>query len=172
VAAGLRIHEALALSESDLARRGALLVRRGRQVLVSATTRELVAHELPSDVTLSYLGEHRLKDLDRPERLFQVVVAGLPSRLPALGSLSGEPVGPGALPLPANLTVGREDEVRALGSRLREGVRLLTLTGPGGVGKTRLAIEAARAVRAHFADGSRHAALDSTRRPEDVPDQR
>jgi predicted ribonuclease YlaK len=87
-------------------------------------------------------------------------------------------------PLPANLTVGREDEVRALGSRfredevralgsrLREGVRLLTLTGPGGVGKTRLAIEAARAVRAHFADGSRHAALESTRRPEDVPDQR
>jgi hypothetical protein len=172
VAAGLRIHEALALSESDLARRGALLVRRGRQVLVSATTRELVAHELPSDVTLSDLGEHRLKDLDRPERLFQVVVAGLPSRLPALGSLSGEAVGPGALAVacePDGRPRGRGPRARV---RLREGVRLLTLTGPGGVGKTRLAIEAARAVRAHFADGSRHAALDSTRRPEDVPDQR
>jgi predicted ATPase/class 3 adenylate cyclase len=141
----------------------------GGQVLLSASTRALTAGELPSDVAVCDLGDHRLKDLDRPERLFQLVVADLPSRFPVLASLSDAPVGPGALPLLPNRTIGREDEVRAVCARLGAGARLLTLTGPGGVGKTRLAIETAHAARSRFADGARLVALDATRRAEDVP---
>jgi class 3 adenylate cyclase len=60
----------------------------GGQVLISSSTRELVVDELPSDVALRDLGEHRLKDLDRPERLFQLVIGDLPADFPALASLS------------------------------------------------------------------------------------
>jgi predicted ATPase/DNA-binding SARP family transcriptional activator len=74
------------------------------------------------------------------------------------------------LPVPPNRTIGREHDVAAVGERLRAGpVRLLTLTGPGGVGKTRLAVEAARAVQADFADGAHFVSLAAQRRPHDVP---
>jgi predicted ATPase/DNA-binding SARP family transcriptional activator len=74
------------------------------------------------------------------------------------------------LPVPPNRTIGREDEVVAIGERLRAGsMRLLTLTGPGGVGKTRLAVEAARAVQADFADGAQFVSLAAQQRPEAVP---
>ena len=85
------------------------------------------------------------------------------------------PVAPSApssrgLPVPPNRTIGRDHEVAAVGERLRAGsVRLLTLTGPGGVGKTRLALEAARAVQASFADGAHFVSLAALHRPEDVP---
>jgi class 3 adenylate cyclase len=108
----------------------------GGQVLISASTRELVVDELPRDVAVSDLGEHRLRNLDRPEHLFQLVIAGLPADFPALASLSpgsGEVTG---LPPSPNRTIGRADDVRAIVGRLRAAdVRLLTLTG--GVGKTR-----------------------------------
>ena len=118
----------------------------GGQVLISSSTRELVADELPDDVALRDLGEHRLKDLDRPEHLFQLVVGDLPADFPPLASLSPGSGGANGLPPSPNRTIGREDDVRAIADRLRvDGVRLLTLTGPGGVGKTRLALEAARA---------------------------
>jgi len=75
-----------------------------------------------------------------------------------------------ALPAPPNRTIGRAHELVAIGDRLRTGsVRLLTLTGPGGVGKTRLAIEAARSAEGDFADGARFVSLAALQRPEDVP---
>ncbi len=76
----------------------------------------------------------------------------------------------GRLPIPPNRTIGRDGDVVAVGQRLRAGsVRLLTLTGPGGVGKTRLAVEAARAVAEDFADGAHFVSLAALDRPEDVP---
>jgi predicted ATPase/DNA-binding SARP family transcriptional activator len=82
------------------------------------------------------------------------------------------PVAPSTrgVPVPPNRTIGREHDVVTIGEQLRAGsVRLLTLTGPGGVGKTRLALEAARAVRADFTDGAHFVPLAALRRPEDVP---
>jgi predicted ATPase/class 3 adenylate cyclase len=141
----------------------------GGQVLISGATRELVADELPSDVALRDLGEHRLKDLDRPERLFQLVVGGLPADFPPLASPSAGSGGANGLPPSPNRTIGRAEDVRAIAGRLGAGeVRLLTLTGPGGVGKTRLALEAARAVKADFADGAYFVSLAALRRADDV----
>jgi class 3 adenylate cyclase len=142
----------------------------GGQVLISRSTRELVGDELPGGVALRDLGEHRLKDLDRPEHLFQLVVGGLPADFPALTSLSPGSGQANGLPPSPNRTIGRADDVRAIADRLRaDGVRLLTLTGPGGVGKTRLALEAARAVQADFADAAYFVSLAALQRPEDVP---
>ena len=142
----------------------------GGQVLVSSSTRELVADELPGDVALRDLGEHGLKDLDRPEHLFQLVVGDLRADFPPLASVSPgsrEAIG---LPPSPNRTIGRTDDVQAIVERIRvDGVRLLTLIGPGGVGKTRLGLEAARAVRADFAAGARFVSLAAVRRAEDVP---
>jgi predicted ATPase/class 3 adenylate cyclase len=142
----------------------------GGQVLISGATYALVADELPADVALRDLGEHRLKDLDRPEHLFQLVVGGLPADFPSLASLSAGPGGAGGLPPSPNRTIGRADDVRAIADRLRvDGVRLLTLTGPGGVGKTRLGLEAARAAKADFADGACFVSLAAVGRADDVP---
>jgi predicted ATPase/class 3 adenylate cyclase len=142
----------------------------GGQVLISRPTRELIADDLSPDVVLKDLGEHRLKDLDRPEHLFQLVVGGLPPDFPPPASSPAPAGAPDALPPAPNRTVGREDDVRAIAARLRAGdVRLLTLTGTGGVGKTRLAVEAARAVQADFAEGARLVWLAGLRRGEDVP---
>ena len=139
----------------------------GGQVLISSSTRELVADELPADVALRDLGEHRLKDLDRPEHLFQLVVGDLPADFPPLASLSPGSGRANGLPPSPNRTIGRDDDVRAIVDRLRvDGVRLLTLTGPGGVGKTRLGLEAARAVEADFA---RRRALRLARRAAERP---
>src|SRR6478736_376585 len=142
----------------------------GGQVLVSSSTRELVADELPPDVAIKDLGEHRLKDIERPEHLFQLVVGELPADFPALASRSPGSREANGLPPSPNRMIGREVDVRVIADRLRvDGVRLLTLTGPGGVGKTRLALEAARAVKADFADGAYYVSLAALRRPGDVP---
>jgi predicted ATPase/class 3 adenylate cyclase len=107
----------------------------GGQVVLSQTTRDL------TDVETRDLGEHRLKDLTQPQRLHQLVAPGLATDFPALRTLENRPTN-----LPAQTTplVGRTAEVEALQVLLADdGVRLVTLTGPGGTGKTRLALHAA-----------------------------
>jgi predicted ATPase/class 3 adenylate cyclase len=122
----------------------------GGQVVVSSATAELVAASLAEDVELRDLGRHRLKDLARDERLFQLNVEGLASEFPPLKSLGGA----SSLPRPATPLVGRDGELAELKALLSSATtRLVTLTGPGGSGKTRLAIELARSLVATFPDG-------------------
>jgi len=140
----------------------------GGQVLVSSATRELVVAELDAGVALDDVGEHRLKDLERPERLYQVVADELAAEFPPPRS-EAQANGASGLPPAPNRTIGREADVRAIAGRIRDGdVRLLTLTGPGGVGKTRLAVEAARALERYYADGARFVSLAPLNRHEDV----
>jgi predicted ATPase/class 3 adenylate cyclase len=132
----------------------------GGQVLLSETTSALVADELPEGVGLRGLGEHRLKDL-RPERLFQLVAAGLRTDFPPIRSLDRQPNN-----LPTQLTsfVGRDTELAEAG-QLLERTRLLTLTGPGGTGKTRLSLQLAADVADRFPDGVWFVALEPVRDP-------
>src|SRR5215211_7248930 len=123
----------------------------GGQVLLSLTTQELVRDQLPADIELWDLGEHRLKDLGRPEHVFQLATSGLTADFPPPHTLN---VHPNNLPLQSTPLVGREREVEAVALRVRgEEVRLLTLTGPGGTGKTRLGLQAAADLLEAFSDG-------------------
>jgi predicted ATPase/class 3 adenylate cyclase len=144
----------------------------GGQILLSSATREVLEDDLRPEIAFRDLGEQRLKDFDRPEHLFQVVARDLPADFAPMVSVAfsrSDGAGGGVAP-PPNRTVGRAGDVRAIGDRLRVAtVRLLTLTGPGGVGKTRLAVEAARAVQSDFADGARFVDLAPVSRSEDVP---
>jgi len=121
----------------------------GGQILLSDTTHALVAKDLPQGVSLRDLGEYRLKDLAGPDRLFQVVVADLPADFPPLKSLD---VLPNNLPVQLTSFIGRERE-KAEVRRLLSTSRLLTLTGSGGAGKTRLALQVAAEVLEGFHDG-------------------
>lgn len=120
----------------------------GGQVVLGKATVE--AAVLPAGVTLRDLGEHRLKDLDRPEWIYQLVIEGLPSDHPPLRSLET----PTNLPAMPSALLGRERELREMGELLAHSdVRLVTATGPGGTGKTRLAVAVAEAARGAFANG-------------------
>ena len=123
----------------------------GGQVVVSSATAALIGDQLPPKTTLRDLGEHRLKDLERSERLFQLVHPELPSEFPPLATLDRRP---NNLPTQTSAFVGREGELREIRARLDDDrVRLITLTGPGGTGKTRLALRAAADQVDRFTDG-------------------
>src|SRR5207249_7585016 len=123
----------------------------GGQVLLSQATRHLVEHHLPEGVSLQDLGEHRLKDLQQKSHLFQLVIAGLPADFPPLKALDTHPHN---LPVQPTPLIGRQREVAAVQQLLlREDVRLLTLTGPGGSGRTRLGLHVAAELSDHFPDG-------------------
>jgi predicted ATPase/class 3 adenylate cyclase len=138
---GLDVHRAARLCEAG----------HGGQVLLSAATRELVAHHLPDDVTLRDLGEHRLRDLQRSERIYQAVIAGLPETFLPLRTIGGVP---NNLPAARTSIIGRDDEIeQARALLLRDDVGLVTLTGPGGAGKTRLGLQIATSLLDRFEDG-------------------
>jgi predicted ATPase/class 3 adenylate cyclase len=139
----------------------------GGQVLLSLPTHEMVRDQLPAGVNLAELGEYRLKDLFRPERIFQLSAPGIPSEFPPLRTLEASP---NNLPMQPTPLVGREREAGEVAERLRsEEVRLLTLTGPGGTGKTRLALQAAADLLEEFEDGVFFVALAAITDPELVP---
>ncbi|MBX7237582.1 MAG: tetratricopeptide repeat protein [Caldilineales bacterium] len=121
----------------------------GGQILLSGATRELVRDSLPADSELIGLGEKRLKDLLRPEHLFQLNIAGLLSTFPPLKTLDSFPNN-----LPTQLTsfIGRENEIAEVKQEL-ESHRLVTLTGSGGVGKTRLSLQVAAELLDKFEHG-------------------
>jgi predicted ATPase/class 3 adenylate cyclase len=121
--------------------RGARIMSAGHggQVLMSQVTGDLVADFLPPGTSLRDLGEHRLKDLGRAQRLYQLVVEGLSSDFPALKTLESKRTNLPAQPTPL---IGRDRELAELEALLgRADVRLVTLTGPGGTGKTRLGLQ-------------------------------
>lgn len=136
----------------------------GGQIVLSDAVRALAADGLPSDWAIRDLGLHRLKDVPDPERLYQLDVPGLRHEFPPLRGGAD-----GAIHLPTRLTsfVGRDGELQTLGRLLGE-VRLLTLTGPGGSGKTSLALELARRHGSGFADGTWFVPLQTVRDPAEV----
>ncbi len=122
----------------------------GGQVILSDATRGLVEHALPDGASLRDLGEHRLKDIVHPEHLHDLVIEGLPADFPPPRTLDASP---NNLPLQLTSFVGREEEIAEV-RRLLGRTRLLTLTGAGGTGKTRLALQVAAEVLTEYRDGS------------------
>jgi predicted ATPase/class 3 adenylate cyclase len=142
---GLDVHRAARIANAG----------HGGQVLLSASTRALVEGSLPDRVAIREKGEHRLKDLSRPERIWEMVIGGLPGEFPPLRTLNAVPNN-----LPTQLTsfLGRQQEIADARQLLLDG-RLLTLTGPGGTGKTRLALQIAADATDRFPDGIYFVAL-------------
>jgi predicted ATPase/class 3 adenylate cyclase len=129
----------------------------GGQVLLSQSTRDLVSVEARD------LGEHRLKDLTQPQRLHQLAAPGLETQFPALRTLENRPTN---LPAQATPLVGRASELETIHALLEdEEIRLVTLTGPGGTGKTRLALHAAAHAVELFPNGVWFIALEAVQDP-------
>ena len=135
---GLEVHRAARVAA----------VAHGGQVLVSESAAVLVRDGLPAGAALADQGVHRLKDLGRPERIFQLTAAGLQAEFPPLRSL-GNPALPNNLPAQLSAFIGRDREVAEVRALVRS-CRLVTLTGAGGCGKTRLGLQ----VAAELLDGS------------------
>jgi predicted ATPase/class 3 adenylate cyclase len=122
----------------------------GGQILLTQTAADLALPDLSPDFALRDLGAHRLKDLPRAEHIFQLVATDLPVDFPALRSLDAFP---NNLPVELTSFIGREHELAELGTLL-SATRLLTLTGSGGTGKTRLALRLASSQLESYADGA------------------
>jgi predicted ATPase/class 3 adenylate cyclase len=139
-----------------------MAVAHGGQVVCSQVTAELIRDGLDDGLNLVDLGEHRLRDLSRPERVFQVQASGFTRTFPQLVSLDAFP---GNLPVQANAFVGRQDEVARVAASLAQ-LPVVTLTGVGGVGKTRLALQVAGEVVPGFRDGAWLIELAGVRDPD------
>jgi predicted ATPase len=152
---GLDVHRAARIASAG----------HGGQVLLSETTKALVERGLPDGISLRDLGRHRLKDLPTPEHIYQLELDGLPADFPAIRSLDARP---NNLPMPVTTFVGRERQIEEVKTRLAAS-RLLTLTGPGGTGKTRLSIRVAEELLDDYRDGCWFVALDTLRETDLVP---
>lgn len=139
-------------------------IAHGGQTVCSGSTFELVQDHLPDGVTATDMGTHRLKDLTRPEHVFQLNVTGLESSFPPLNSLDAV-----ANNLPEQMTelIGRDTELAEMKKLLSE-TRLLTVLAPGGTGKTRLAIQAAADLVAEYPDGVFFVALADLSTSDDI----
>ncbi|HEV8470743.1 MAG TPA: adenylate/guanylate cyclase domain-containing protein, partial [Candidatus Limnocylindria bacterium] len=137
----------------------------GGQVLLTDATATLARADLGDGLSLRDLGEFRLKDLAHPEHLYQLVIDGCPADFPPLRSLDRTPTN---LPPQPSTFVGRAREI-VEGQRLLESARLITLTGPGGTGKTRLSLRIAEESAQEFADGTYFVPLAPITDPELVP---
>jgi hypothetical protein len=138
----------------------------GGQILISEATRGLVEQALPEGASsFRDLGDHRLKDIAVPEHLYQLPIEGLPADFPAPRTLDARP---GNLPVQLTSFVGREQEIAEVRALLEQ-TRLLTLTGAGGTGKSRLALQVAAELLAGFRDGAFFVDLSSVTDPALVP---
>jgi predicted ATPase/class 3 adenylate cyclase len=138
----------------------------GGQVLVTQATRDLAGGRLGGGFGLQRLGEFRLPGLAEPELVYQLTHAGLPAEFPPLVTPAERT---GNLPVPVSSFIGRASELERAWAALGQG-RVVTLTGPGGVGKTRLAVQAAAQVAPWFGDGAWLAELAPVRDPAGVAD--
>jgi len=154
LAAALAAQHALMAEDWDqlpLRVRVALHAGHGGQILLTRAVLELIGERLPPGVESRDLGERRLRDITRPERIYQVVAPDLPSDFPPLRTLD---LRPNNLPAFSTSFIGRERQVAAICALLRRAdVRLLTLTGAGGTGKTRLALQVAADLLDDFEHG-------------------
>jgi predicted ATPase/class 3 adenylate cyclase len=139
-----------------------LAVGHGGQILLSSSVRELLLDDLPEGLQLRDLGQHRLKDLIRPEHIFQILTPDLPNHFSALRTLDSRP---NNLPTQPTAFVGRQREIELLRALLEKTARLVTLTGPGGSGKTRLGFQAAAELLDQFDHGVYFVPLASIRDP-------
>jgi len=138
----------------------------GGQVVISASTRELVQDQLPDDADMVDLGEHRLRGLSRPERIYQLTATDLPSAFPSLRTLDTSETN---LPVPPTSFVGRTEELTEIDRLLTNpDCRLLTLLGPGGIGKTRLAIEVAKRLGSAYPNGAHFVPLAPITNPDRI----
>ncbi len=138
----------------------------GGQVLVTRATRDLAGGRLGGGFGLKRLGEFRLRDLAEPELIYQLTHAGLPADFPPIRTLAERT---GNLPVPVSSFIGRERELEQTAAALGE-ARMVALTGPGGVGKTRLALQVASQVVGRFGDGAWLCELAPIRDPAGVDD--
>jgi predicted ATPase/class 3 adenylate cyclase len=137
----------------------------GGQVLVTQATRDLVEGRLGGGFGLRELGQFRLRDLSQPELIYQLTHADLPADFPPIRTAAGR--GPRPLPVGITSLVGRQQAIGELAGLLaRPGVRLVTLTGPGGVGKTRLALAVGERARGSFGSGAVFVPLAGVTAPE------